>query len=300
MAGADSEAAGKQFKLQAVRTYLLNAVPIYAFFLLMDRVYQFIRFGSWTNTYVDIFAQEQRQMNPSLPANFPFNGGWFRGGIDSGVIGPFFAPAKSIFLFDPPFLLVLVLTVLLWKRMTLAVRAFFAATLVMLAAYVAFYARYNWWAGDFAWGDRYISSAVELTTLLAIPLLLRYREVLGRAVWYFGLAVTGASVVIQCASLAFWLPLEIYQMDAFGRHTWVVFLRFKNIAAFALGVARGVGAEYADYVRRSVGRGAHYGVELPAIAAAPYRCGSTVGRTCSLWRVVRRCGCAGGCFGQVV
>jgi hypothetical protein len=234
-AGADSKAEGKQFKLQAVRTYLLNAVPVYAFFLLMDRVYQFIRFGSWTNTYVDIFAQEQRQMNPTLPANFPFNGGWFRGGIDSGVIGPFFAPAKSVFLFDPMFLLVLVLTVLLWKRMTVTVRAFFAATLVMLAAYVAFYARYNWWAGDFAWGDRYISSAVELTTLLAIPLLLRYREVLGRAVWYFGLAVTGASVVIQCASLAFWLPLEIYQMDAFGRHTWVVFLRFKNIAAFALG-----------------------------------------------------------------
>ena len=105
----------------------------------------------------------------------------------------------------------------------------------MLAAYVAFYARYNWWAGDFAWGDRYISSAIELTTLLSIPLLLRYREVLGRTVWYFGLAVTGASVVIQCASLAFWLPLEIYQMDAFGHHTWVVFLRFKNIAAFALG-----------------------------------------------------------------
>ena len=35
--------------------------------------------------------------------------------------------------------------------------------------------------------------------------------------------------------LAFWLPLEIYQMDALGHHTLVVFLRFKNIAAFALG-----------------------------------------------------------------
>jgi hypothetical protein len=115
------------------------------------------------------------------------------------------------------------------------VRAFFAAGLVLLALYVAFYARYNWWAGDFAWGDRYISSAVELNTLLAIPLLLRYREVLGRRVWALGLAITGASVAIQCASLAFWLPLEIYQMDAFGHHTWVVFLRFKNIAAFALG-----------------------------------------------------------------
>jgi hypothetical protein len=140
-----------------------------------------------------------------------------------------------VFLFDPMFLLVLVLAVLLWKRLAPAVRGFLAATLVMLAAYVAFYARYNWWAGDFAWGDRYISSAIELTTLLALPLLLRYRAVLGRAVWSFGMVITGASVAIQCASLAFWLPLEIYQMDVLGHHTCVVFLRFKNIAAFALG-----------------------------------------------------------------
>jgi hypothetical protein len=219
----------------AVRTYLLTTLPIFGVFFLIDRVYQFVRFGSWTNTYVTVFAREQRQMDPSLPASFPFNRGWFQGGIDSGVIGPFLAPAKSIFLFDPMFLLALLVVFLLWRWLTPAVRAFFAAGLVLLAAYIAFYARYNWWAGDFAWGDRYISSAVELNTLLAIPLLLRYREVLGRKIWALGMTITGVSVAIQCASLAFWLPLEIYQMDAFGHHTWVVFLRFKNIAAFALG-----------------------------------------------------------------
>ncbi len=230
-----SETGEKMPDRRSVRTYLMTALPIYGVFVVLDRLYQYVRFGSWTNTYVDVFAREQRLMDRSLPANFPFNRGWLQGGIDSGVVGPFLAPAKSIFLFDPMFLLALLVTVLLWKRLTPAVRAFFAAGLVLLALYVAFYARYNWWAGDFAWGDRYISSAVELNTLLAIPLLLRYREVLGRRVWALGLAITGASVAIQCASLAFWLPLEIYQMDAFGHHTWVVFLRFKNIAAFALG-----------------------------------------------------------------
>jgi hypothetical protein len=143
-------------------------------------------------------------------------------------------PEKSVFLFDPMFPLALLLTTFLWKRLSPAMRAFAVATLVMLAAYVLFYARYNWWAGDFAWGDRYISSAVELTTLLAIPLLLRYRRVLGRTIWYFGLTITSLSVAIQWASLAFWLPLEIYQMETFGHPTWVVLLRFKNIAAFAL------------------------------------------------------------------
>jgi hypothetical protein len=75
---------------------------------------------------------------------------------------------------------------------------------------------------------------VELITLLAIALLLRYRKSLGKAMWSLGLAITALSFVIQCASLAFWLPLEIYQMETFGHPTWVVFLRFKNIVAFAL------------------------------------------------------------------
>jgi hypothetical protein len=234
-ASAQTATAANPADRRTIRTYLRTALPIYAVFLLLDRIYQYIRFGSWTNTYVDIFAREQRQIDPSLPASFPFNGDLIRSGIDSGILGPFLAPAKSIFLFDPMFLLVLLLTALLWKRLPSAPRAFLAAAFLMLTAYIIFYARYFWWAGDFAWGDRYISSAVELATLLAIPLLLRYRTALGRPIWYAALTITAASVVIQCASLAFWLPLEIYQMEAFGRHTFVVLLRFKNIAAFALG-----------------------------------------------------------------
>jgi len=215
-------------------TYLRIALPVYAVFFAFDRIYQYIRFASWTNTYVDVFAREQRQMNPTLPASFPFHGEWIHNGIDSGILGPFVAPAKTIFLIDPMFLLALLLTALLWKRLPPAMRAFLAAAFIMLGAYIVFYARYFWWAGDFAWGDRYISSAVELTILLAIPLLLRYRKTLSRTIWCAALTLTAASVVIQCASLAFWLPLEIYQMDTFGNHTFVVLLRFKNIAAFAL------------------------------------------------------------------
>ena len=232
--GNGQAGVAQALRLATVRAYLRGSLPVYAVFLVIDRIYQYVRFGSWTNTYVAIFAREQRQMDPTLPANFPFNRGWLEGGIHSGVLGPFLMPEKTIFLFDPIFPLALLLTALLWKRLSPALRAFAVATLTMLAVYVLFYARYNWWAGDFAWGDRYISSAVQLTTLLAIPLLIRYRTVLGRVVWYLGMTITGISVAIQCASLAFWLPLEIYQMETFGHPTWVVFLRFKNIAAFAL------------------------------------------------------------------
>ena len=101
--------------------------------------------------------------------------------------------------------------------------------------YISFYARYTYWAGDFAWGDRYVSTAVEMVALLAVPLLVRYRANLSPWIWRGAIVVLAASFVIQVASLAFWLPLEIYQMETLGHPTYVIALRFKNIAAFALG-----------------------------------------------------------------
>ena len=218
-----------------LHTYLRTALPVYAVFFFLDRLYQYVRFGSWSDTYVAVLAREARQRDPSLPSNFPFDGHWFRGGLDSGVIGPLFSPSKSIFLFDPMLVLMVLLAVLLWRRLAAGVRAVVLASLALVALYVIFYARYDSWAGDYAWGDRYVSSAVELASLLALPLVLRYRDALPRGVWSFGLVVTVWSFAVQCASLAFWLPLEIYQGQTFGGHTWVVFLRFKNIVAFLLG-----------------------------------------------------------------
>jgi hypothetical protein len=74
-----------------------------------------------------------------------------------------------------------------------------------------------------------------LAVLLAVPLLLRHRQQLASAVWIAGVALVFVSVVIQLASLAFWCPLEIYQMETFGHPTFVIALRMKNIVAFALG-----------------------------------------------------------------
>ncbi|MGC2647434.1 MAG: hypothetical protein WA261_14235 [Candidatus Sulfotelmatobacter sp.] len=210
--------------------YCKVAAPVYAFFVLIDRLYQFYRFGSFTNTYVSLFAKEQRLQDPTLPANFPWSTPFFE-----GVLGPLFKPEKSIFLFDPLLLLALVLLVMLWKRLSPEVRAYGLSSLVLLAGYICFYAKYTYWAGDFAWGDRYVSTSVELVALLSVPLLLRYRADLSAWVWRAGIVLIAVSLVIQLASLAFWLPLEVYQMETLGHPTFVIALRFKNIAAFALG-----------------------------------------------------------------
>jgi len=210
--------------------YCKIAAPVCAFFLAADRLYQFYRFGSFTNTYVSLFAKEQRLQDPSLAPNFPWSTPFHE-----GFLGALFKPEKSIFLFDPLLVLALVLLVMLWRRLSVEFRAYTVTSLLLLLGYIGFYARYTYWAGDFAWGDRYVSTAVELVALLAAPLLLRYRENLSNVIWRGALVLIAASLIIQIASLMFWLPLEIYQMESLGHPTFVIALRFKNITAFALG-----------------------------------------------------------------
>ena len=168
--------------------------------------------------------------DPTLPANFPWSTPFH-----AGVLGALFQPEKSIFLFDPLLVLAIFLLAWLWKRLTPELRAYGVTSLLLLLAYICFYASYTFWSGDFAWGDRYVSTTVELVALIAVPLLMRYREYLGKTIWRAGWVLIAVSLVIQLASLAFWLPLEIYQMETLGHPTFVIALRFKNIVAFALG-----------------------------------------------------------------
>jgi hypothetical protein len=213
-----------------VWTYSAIAFPNYGMFFLIDRVYQYWRFGSFTNTYVTVFAQQQRAMNPSLPANYPFETPFH-----IGFLGALFAPEKSIFLFDPLLILAVFLVAVGGRRGGGAVRAYLVSAGLLLLFYICFYARYTVWSGDSAWGDRYVSSAAQLVAFISVPLLLRYRRDLGRAVWSVGLGLIAVATAVQLASVAFWLSLELYQMTTLGHPTFVVWLRFKNILAFALG-----------------------------------------------------------------
>jgi hypothetical protein len=149
-------------------------------------------------------------------------------------------PEKSIFLFDPLLVLTILLAAVFWKRFSGPAKAYIIATSLLLLATICFYARYKVWAGDFAWGDRYVSTAAELASLLAVPLLLRYRNAFAhsgfaRAVWIIGIVIIVFSAVAQFASLAFWLSIEEYQLETLGHPTFVIGLRLENIAAFALG-----------------------------------------------------------------
>src|SRR5579863_642569 len=189
---------------ERVLAYAKIAVPVYVVFFLFDRLYQFYRFGSFFNTYVHYFTVERRLQDPSLPASYPFETP-FR----VGFLGALFAPEKSVFLFDPLLVLTIVIAAIGWKRFRPEIRAYFIAMFLLLLAYICFYAKYTVWSGDFAWGDRYVSTAAELAAFISVPLLLRHRVQLGNLIWTIGVGLIAISTLIQLASLAFWLPLEI-------------------------------------------------------------------------------------------
>jgi len=210
--------------------YARVAAPCYAVFLLLDRLYQYERFGSFFNTYVAVFAEQQRKLDPSLPPDFPWSTP-----LREGLLGALITPEKSIFLFEPLLLVTLLLALCIGKRFRSEIKAYLLAGLWLLAIYILFYAKYYVWSGDFAWGDRYITMPAQLLAMISIPLLLRHRADLGRMVWRVGLALAAVSVAVQLASIVFWHPLEIHQMETLGHPTFVVGLRFKNIAAVALG-----------------------------------------------------------------
>ena len=123
---------------------------------------------------------------------------------------------------------------------------------------------------------------MELAALLAVPLLLRYRAEINSWIWRGGIILIAVSLIIQLASLAFWLPLEIYQMETFGHPTFVIALRFKNILAFALGKTQAWGLDTEamhwdqwDYVHITTWK-------LPAISTAKSRSCSEVGGGCGI------------------
>jgi len=210
--------------------YIRVAAPCYAVFVLIDRLYQYLRFGTLWNTYLSVFAEQQRKLDPDLPTNFPWTTP-----LHTGVLGPLIGHEKSVFLYDPLMLLTILLAILIWKRFRPESQAYLISGFSLLGAYILFYARYYDWSGDYAWGDRFITTPVQLLAMISIPLLLRHRESLRKISCQLGMVLAAVSVIVQLASIVFWHPLEVQQMETLGHSTSAVALRFKNIAALVLG-----------------------------------------------------------------
>ena len=107
-----------------VRPLAFRFAPPIVCYLVLDRIYHWIRFGSFSGTYMGLLGQQMRLLNPGLPPSFPFNGAFA-----DGFLGVFFRRAKSIFIYDPLLLLTLALVVYQWRRLTPICRAYIVAIL---------------------------------------------------------------------------------------------------------------------------------------------------------------------------
>src|SRR5260370_11291251 len=224
------ESAANHGFMRRLISYLKIALPIYFLFFMVDRAYQFYRFGTWTDTYVHYFTLEHRLQDPTLPAKYPWETPFH-----VAFLGPLITPEQSIFLFDPLIVLTILGTIFAWKRFSASVKAYIVAASFLLLACICFYARYTVWSGDFAWGDRYVSTAAEMVAFISVPVLLRYRAELSRRVWGLGIALIAVSVVVQIASTAFCMSLELYQMEDLAPPSSAIGFGFKTILACALG-----------------------------------------------------------------
>src|SRR5580658_8307132 len=90
------------------KAYIAIALPVYLFFGLLDRLYQVYRFAfaAVFVTYFTIIGRETRMRNPLLPPNYPFETPWH-----VGFFGALFTPEKSIVLFAPLIVLMILLCV---------------------------------------------------------------------------------------------------------------------------------------------------------------------------------------------
>jgi len=112
-------------------------------------IYNFIRFGSVTNTgYHDVGNVMVENVLLSL---------W----------GFLFSPGKSIFLYSPPLLLALLGLRVFWNRH----RATAVAMLATILPVVLFYCRLPSWPGDWAWGPRYVVFAIPVLLLPVVSFL---------------------------------------------------------------------------------------------------------------------------------
>ena len=204
---------------------------IYAVFGLIDRAYQYARFGSFFNTYVQVFGQEWKRLDPSLPAAFPVRNAVSRGIFRRACSRRKNRSSCSIRCLCSPHLVARLLgsdfarrsKPILWRlaRCCLPTSASMRNTPSGAAtppgAIVTCPRRRSLWR------------------LSLFRCLLRHRAEIGKAVWGAGLAIAFASVAFSSRSVMFWCPLERYQMETLSAPTFVVWLRLKNIAAFALG-----------------------------------------------------------------
>ena len=203
-------------------------VPFVTIAFAVDRIYQFDRFGTWTDTYWDRVAHQVLAVHPEFPQNWP----WIYPFWD-GVYLILISPERSISLFDPLLLVTVWISLRYWQNLSWPVRSFAIAAALLLGADVAIHARFYTPVGAAAWGSRFTTTPVILLSMLAAPLLLEVWILFSRLEKVLSIIVIALATVVQLLSVPFWCQLEEAQMLDTGSG-FVIGMRLINLLAIIL------------------------------------------------------------------
>lgn len=219
------------FLTKGILKYIFICGPVYLFYLGLDRLYHWIRFGTLLGTYSSIWAEQYKASHPFLPESFPFSTPF-----EVGFFGALFSPERSIFLFNPLLLIILILSIKYWKEINHTIRAFIISTTILLFMNISAYAKWFLWGGAASWGPRYLTTPIQLLGLISIPLLIQLFPYIKRGLERtFYKIVILFSFLIQLSSVLLSCSLETSQKDAFQKPIFVVVQRIINLIALLTG-----------------------------------------------------------------
>jgi len=186
-------------------------------FILMMCIFNWIRFGSIFDTgYGEAHIVQLGGIR------------LFETPIYAGLTGLLFSPGKSVFLYNPILIITIYSAMSFWQ----SYRRLAMIVFLVVVSTLLFHSKYTFWAGDLAWGPRYLASIMGLWVLVLIPVFQQRR--FPRLLF----AILGLSIGVQVASIIYNFGLEYFQDRRHGTipdsYVWrpgesQLFCRFQNI-----------------------------------------------------------------------
>lgn len=196
--------------------------------MVVDRIYHFHRFGTWVGTYIHEYGREARAADPNLPPEFPFSGDFVE-----GFWGPLLSSHRSVFIYDPLLVLLLVSCVIGWRVLPRPTRAFVIAGAVAMLGLVTFYSLYVHWDGAVSWGNRFTLPPVHLILVFALPASLK---TFGASPFRLKALKVLVAYAVAVQSLSVLLPPNAERVQKLhGEGNCTLILRLKNVAALLVG-----------------------------------------------------------------
>jgi hypothetical protein len=214
-----------QFRWRVSQIALVST-PIVGFFLLLDRLYHYSRFGEIFSTYLGI------QIRVLLAKGLVAEGWPWEMPFLEGFLSHFISSAYGILWFD----LLLIPTFYLFFRARKLIdqefRFLLASFVVILLIDCVFYARYYSPGGMYFWGDRYVAIGAILITLLACPFYIVGRHGLTEPERIVIISTFVVSGFEQVLSMVFNPVLELSAPGGSG--SIVPLARLRNVMSYYL------------------------------------------------------------------